>query len=81
MVSAETGEGLDDLAEAMQQMLHRLRTKMRVRIPQSEYGFAADLIQKGYVLDQEYEENDIILNVILPKSIAAQYSKYAVEAQ
>lgn len=76
-LSAQTGEGLEELAEAMQAMLHRLRTKMRVRIPQSEYGFAADLIQKGYVLDQEYEENDIILTVIVPKSSAAQYSRFS----
>lgn len=81
VVSAETGEGLDDLAGAMQDMLHRLRTRMRVRIPQSEYGFAADLIQKGYVLDQEYEENDIILSVILPKSIASKYTRFSCEAQ
>jgi len=80
VISAETGEGIHELAAMMQQMLHRLRTKMRVRIPQSEYGYAADLIQKGYVLDQEYEENDIILSVILPKSLANQYARFSCEA-
>lgn len=75
-LSAETGEGIEELMETMQEMLHRLRKKMRLRIPQSEYGKAAELIQKGYVLGQIYEENDIILDVVLPKSVAARYKSY-----
>lgn len=73
-VSARSGEGLEELAYTMQGMLERLRTRMQVRIPQERYGYAAELIKSGYVLEQHYEGNDIIMEVLLPSNLVSKYA-------
>ena len=75
-ISAITGEGLDLLFEEMMNVLKNRRKRVVVRIPQSEYQIAAEVIREGTVFSQTYEENDILIDVELPITHAQQLSHY-----
>ena len=75
-ISALKGTGLTDLEERMVEELGKQRTVVSMRIPQSEYAVATEVIRLGNVLSKCYEENDIILRVDLPKAVANRLKQY-----
>ncbi|WP_068466399.1 GTPase HflX [Candidatus Protochlamydia phocaeensis] len=76
LISALKREGFDDLQEVMIQELKRQRTIVEMRIPQSEYAAVSEIMRSGNVLNQDYEENDVLLRVDLPIPIANKYAHY-----
>ena len=79
-ISAITGEGLDGLFEEMEAALKDRRRRLFLRIPQSEYGLVAKVLQDGTVHSQGYEENDVLIDVELPLAHAQQLAPYVAEA-
>lgn len=75
-ISALTHQGFDELQEMMIQELSRLRKIVEVRIPQSNYALVTEIMRIGKVLHQEYEENDVILRVDVPTSLANKLVGY-----
>lgn len=65
-ISALTQDGFPDLEEFMIKELSKLRRKVNLRIPQSDYQVVAEIIRHGLILKQEYEENDVIIEAELP---------------
>jgi GTP-binding protein HflX len=65
-VSATNKTGFDELMELMMQEVSALRKAVKLRIPQSEYALAAELMREGKVLFSDYVENDILLEVEVP---------------
>ena len=77
-ISALTHEGFDQLQEVMIQELSRQRKLIEVRIPQSEYVLVSEIMRVGHILNQEYEENDVVLRVDVPAPLANKLSAYRV---
>ena len=47
-----------------------------LRIPQSEYSAVSEAMRDGNVINQDYEENDVILKVDLSHALAGKLKKY-----
>jgi GTPase len=77
-ISAKEGTGFKDLAERMMAELAALRQEVRLRIPQAEYALVSELIRSGEVIDQEYEENDILLHIRIPSVLVGKVEPYLV---
>lgn len=69
-LSAITGEGLQDLFNEMEVILQRGRVRVQLKIPQSRYDIALDAKKVGILKSEDYEENDIILDIELSKGDA-----------
>lgn len=75
-ISALRKTGFDDLLELMTKEIEFMRRTVHLRIPQQDYGKVAEVIRQGQILTQDYEENDILLKVSIPASLAGKLSKY-----
>lgn len=68
--------GFDDLFHLMVEEMKTLRKPVTYVIPQSEYAIISELRRVGKVLKQDYEENDVILHVEVPKMLLSRYKEY-----
>ncbi|CDR34957.1 GTPase HflX [Criblamydia sequanensis] len=75
-ISALKQIGFEELKEAIKQEIKSLRQKMRLRIPQNQYHLVSEVIREGTVLSQEYDENDILMEVNLPHRLAGKLKQY-----
>jgi GTPase len=76
--SATTGLGLNKLISEMQLVLKERRARLMLRIPQSDYHKVSEAIREGKVFSTEYEENDVIIDVELPRILANRFDKYKI---
>lgn len=79
MISALNNEGFDQLIEAIIQELKNLRKIVHVKIPQSHYALVSELMNKGRVIESEYEGNDVILRVEIPHEMEHKVIPYLME--
>jgi GTPase len=79
-ISALTHEGFDQLQGLMINELEKQRKIIELRVPQSDYKVVHKILQTGRILNQEYEENDVILQVDIPNSLLHHLSQYIVES-
>lgn len=77
-ISALTQEGFNLLIERMIQEVSALRLVVHLKIPQSCYDLVSSLMQAGKVITQEYEENDILLTVEIPKEWEYKVKPYQI---
>jgi len=77
-LSCSTGEGLDLLKQEMLNRLKERRVRMKLRIPQSDYHKVSEAIREGNIINQEYDENDILIEVDLPRTITFHFEKYRI---
>ena len=49
-------------------------------MPQSDYKAVSELSLHGHILNQDYEGNDVLLEVEVPEKMVEQFSKYEVFA-
>lgn len=77
-ISALKREGFNNLEEMMLQELSRQRKLVNLRIPQSEYSLVSEVRRSGHVLAQEYDENDVLIEVDLPIALANKWQNYIV---
>lgn len=77
-ISALKHEGFDELQEAMTQELSRQRKIMTVRIPQSEYVIVSEIMRAGKILQQDYEENDVVIRADVPAILANKLLSYVI---
>lgn len=75
-ISALKGTGLQDLYEAMILELSKQRQTVTVRIPQSEYAIVSEVMRLGHIIQQEYEDNDVLLKVDLPSASLQKLKRY-----
>ena len=62
----------------MMQEVSNLRKVVHLKIPQSQYSLVSQLIRDGKVLHSEYEENDILMTVEIPRQIEHQIKPYLI---
>jgi GTP-binding protein HflX len=77
-ISALLHQGFDELQEVMIHELSKQRQLIELRIPQSDYSAVSEIMRLGHILKQEYDENDILLQVDLPLSLANKMQKYQI---
>lgn len=65
-ISALEKRGFDDLLDLMLKEISSLRKVVKLRIPQSEYALATELMREGSVIFSDYEGNDILLEIEIP---------------
>ena len=75
-ISALTGQGFDELQEMMLEELKKRRTVAKLRIPQKDYGVVSEVLRQGNLLQQEYEENDVLIQIELPTALAHRLGRY-----
>jgi GTP-binding protein HflX len=64
-LSAETGEGLEDLRWAIYNHLEGDRLTLVVQIPQREGKLLSELYRIGEILHTDYKGNDVLMEVKL----------------
>lgn len=77
-ISALNRTDLGLLEEAMIQELSQQRSIVTLCVPQSDYAVVSEVMRLGNILQQDYEENDVILKADLPKSLAEKLKKYVL---
>ncbi len=77
-MSVRESWGMDDFMEACVEMLsHRVHTSI-YKIPQYRSDLVAVMHREGKVLSTEYEENDIIVQAILPRALDSKLDDWKV---
>ncbi|MEX0962264.1 MAG: GTPase HflX [Simkaniaceae bacterium] len=75
-LSAQTHEGFEALMEMMMKELEALRTVYSLCIPQSQYALISEIQKAGQTHSLEYEENDVLLEIELPKAFEHKIQRY-----
>ncbi len=78
-ISAIEKTGFDQLLQLMEEELALLRQETHLRIPQSDYALVSEVMEKGEVLEKEYEGNDVVLKVRLPSDLMYKVEDYLEE--
>jgi len=68
-VSALNKMGFDDLFHLMMEEISNLRKVVKLRIPQSHYALASELMREGNVLFSDYDENDILMEIEIASNL------------
>jgi GTP-binding protein HflX len=79
-ISAKTGQGIEALKEAMILTIRSRYMRVQLKIPQAEYQIVSDVLEHATLFSKEYVENDVLLDVELPRSYAMKYLRnYCLE--
>ncbi|MGE0198426.1 MAG: GTPase HflX [Simkaniaceae bacterium] len=78
-ISALTGEGFHELMQMMMDALKALRKIVRLCIPQKDYAIISELMKEGRVISQDYEENDVLLEVEIPTALEHKVKGYLID--
>ena len=78
-ISAINGTGFDRLLERMIQEISLLRKRVKLRIPQSHYALVSELMREGKVMSCEYEENDVILDIEIPRIFEKKVAPFEIQ--
>lgn len=71
-ISARDGFGLTELRDVVLQHMRDRYTRLRIRTASSNGKLLAYVSQYGHILDQSYEDSDVILDVRLPTQEVAR---------
>lgn len=75
-VSARTGAGLDALLDIIDRQLASTRRRVRLRIPQCNAAVLARIHQRGRVISQSYDGNDILIDAEIEEALHGQIREY-----
>ena len=76
LISAATGQGLDELLQELQRCLVTPMESLRVRIPYQASAMVALFKERGAVEREEYRRDGTVLQGQLPSAIARRFAKY-----
>ncbi|HSX13157.1 MAG TPA: GTPase HflX [Chlamydiales bacterium] len=77
-ISALNKTGFDRLLELMIQEISNLRQTLHLRVPQSEYSLLSSVIRESKIISCEYEENDILLEIEIPRQLMRKVAPFVV---
>ena len=78
-ISARTGEGLDQLIDAIAAEVANGSVTRELRLPQSEAGLIARLHRQAKVLETEYLGDEVRLVAVMSARLAADFAEWWVE--
>jgi len=79
-ISGRTGEGVNQLVQALQNTLSAWRLRSRFRIPASESALIAEIHRVGHVLELRYEGEGALIVAHVPPELAQKLDRYAEQA-
>ena len=79
-ISARTGEGVNNLVQALEHALAAWRLRSRFRIPANESALIAEIHRVGHVLELRYEGSDALIVAHVPPDLAQKLDKYAEQS-
>jgi GTP-binding protein HflX len=79
VISAKSGDGMDNLMEAIIRIVKSLLTFVKALVPYSEASLVQDCYNYGRVINTEYRDEGIYLEAELVSEMFAKMAKYAVE--
>ncbi len=68
------------MTDAMIREVSLLRKSVRLRVPQSHYALVSELMREGKVISCEYEGNDILIEVEIPRALERKVAPFEVTA-
>jgi GTP-binding protein HflX len=75
LISARTGQGMDDLLGAIEAALSKDLARVRLKIPSERGDLVAVLRRTGRVLEEYYRDGTVIVTALVPTKIAGQVRK------
>ena len=76
MISAKTGEGLNELAEAIAVGTYQAFTHVRVKLPFKVGRLVSMMHEKGHVREIQHLEDGILIDGMLPRQLLAFFEAY-----
>ncbi len=76
-ISALTGQGIDRLLEVVGQVLDQGKEQIRLSFPSSEGRLLALLRQRGRILEEDYQGDNIAVTALVPVKLAGQLRKWS----
>ncbi len=78
-ISARTGQGMNELVNALQDGLASWRLRSRFRIPLTESGLIAEVHRIGHMLELRYEGDAAIVVAHIPPQLEQKLAPFAVD--
>jgi len=75
-ISALTGEGLSELAEAIAEGSYQTFVHVKVKLPYEEGRLVSLMHEKGHVRDIQHLEDGILIDGMLPRQLLAFFDAY-----
>ena len=77
-ISSTTKQGIDDLIELMISSISEQRKTVKLSIPQNKYELIGQINSIGKILNQYYEDNDIIVHAEIPTQFVHHFKEYII---
>jgi GTP-binding protein HflX len=78
-VSAHTGDGIDRLLARLNEMLYDRVERLTLRVPMARADVLALIHREGKIISTEYEDNDAVVQAILPKRFLLKVEAFRIE--
>lgn len=75
-ISALSGEGLSELAEAIAIGSYQTFVHVKIKLPYSEGRLVSLMHEKGHVRDMQHQEDGILIDGMLPRQLLAFFDAY-----
>lgn len=75
-LSALHRTGTAELLDLMTQEIASLRTTLSLRVPQAHYALVSEVMREGRILSCEYEGNEILLEVNIPRRLERKVAPF-----
>ncbi len=79
LVSVRTGEGIEELQNRLSDLVMDRAVKLHLRLPQHRMDLVALIHREGKLIHTDYEGNDMLLQIIIPKRLEGRYKEYIIE--
>lgn len=76
-VSLQTGEGVDLLLQRLSEMMLDRTVRLKLRLPQAEFGLMSIIHTQGKLLSKEYDGNDVLIDAVIPRRFEAQFTPFS----
>jgi len=76
-ISARTGEGVNNLVQALEIALSSWRLRSHFRIPSDQSALIAEIHRVGHVLDLRYDRDDALIIAHVPPHLEAKLARYS----
>jgi len=76
-ISARTGEGVNNLVQALEIALSSWRLRSHFRIPSDQSALIAEIHRVGHVLELRYDRDDALIIAHVPPHLEAKLARYS----
>lgn len=80
LVSARTGEGIDNLLARLNEMLYDRVERLTLRVPMARADVLALIHREGKIISTDYQDNDAVVQAILPKRLLQKVQAFRIDA-